>query len=102
MVILEKGKKLGEGSVKEVLSATASFELAADNMDLLRLQLEQHENVSEVYDEKGFLIATLTKELRTDEMNKYLSDKGIYLTHLTQRKRTLEKYFLELLSDNNA
>lgn len=102
VVILEKGKKLGEGSVKEVLSATASFELAADNMDLLQLQLEQHEDVSEVHNEKDLLIATLTKELRADEMNKYLSEKGIYLTHLAQRKRTLEKYFLELLSDNNA
>jgi len=102
VVILEKGKKLGEGSVKEALSATTSFELAADNMDLLRLQLEQHAAVSEVHNEKGLLIATLAKELRADEVNKYLSDKGIYLTHLAQRTRTLEKYFLELLSDNNA
>ena len=102
VVILEKGKKLGEGSVGEVLSATEAMELAAENMEELRLLLERNESVSEVHDEKGLLIAMLKKDFRTDEMNKYLTENGIYVTHLAQRKRTLEKYFFELLNENNG
>ena len=34
------------------------------------------------------------------KVNDYLQQKGITLTHLSERKRTLEQHFLELLKDN--
>lgn len=102
VVILERGKKLGEGSVNEVLSSKESLEVAAEDMGGLKNLLEKHPNVSEVLPEKGLLVATLMDEMKPDVMNRYLSEQGIYVTHLSQRKKSLENYFLELLSENNV
>ena len=40
-------------------------------------------------------------DLTPDLLNRRLSDQGIYLTHLAVRNKSLEKYFLELLSDGH-
>jgi ABC-2 type transport system ATP-binding protein len=34
------------------------------------------------------------------EINRFLFSNGIVLTHLSERKRSLEQHFLELLKDN--
>lgn len=102
VVILEKGKKLGDGNVGEVLSASAAFELAASDMSALRTALELSGYFSDINMEKKMLIATLEKEIKPDELNKYLVEKGIYVTHLAERKKSLEKYFLGLLSKSDV
>jgi len=102
VVILERGKKLGDGNVTEVLSSSAAFELAAENMDDLNFALIQSGFFAEVKMENDFLIATIEKEITASELNKFLSSKGIYVTHLARRKQSLEKYFLDLLTENNV
>jgi len=102
VVILERGKKLGDGNVGQVLSSSAAFELAAENMDDLNFALIQSGFFTEVKPEKEFLIAIFDKEISAADLNKYLSEKGIYITHLASRKQSLEKYFLDLLTENNA
>ena len=102
VVILERGKKLGDGNVGQVLSSSAAFELAAENMDELNFALIQSGFFTEVKPEKEFLIAIFDKEITAADINKYLSEKGIYITHLASRKQSLEKYFLDLLTENNA
>jgi ABC-2 type transport system ATP-binding protein len=102
VVILERGQKRGEGRVGEVLSTNEALELSAVNMDKLQTLLDQHEKVLEVRLDKDLLIASLKEEMKPDEINMFLAENGIYLTHLAQRKKTLENYFLEMLSDKNA
>ncbi len=102
VVILDKGKKLGDGKVSQVLNDSPSVELAADNLDQLRSSLEEISWFSEIREEDGMLIAHLKQEIAPGELNKFLVDQGIYLNHLAMRKQSLEKYFFNLLSGNDA
>jgi len=102
VVVLEKGKKLSEGNVNEALSSSLAFELAASDMQLLRNTLEQTGYFSKITEENKLLIATLLKDIKADELNKMLVKKGVFLTHLARRKKSLEKYFLDVLNEKNA
>ncbi len=102
VVILSKGERISGGKVSEVLSASPALELAAENMDQLKLVLEQSDLFTEIKTENELLIASMEKNINPAELNKILTEKGIFLTHLNLRKISLEKYFLELLSDNNV
>lgn len=102
VVILQKGKKKGDGRVTEVLSASAAFEIAAENLEELRKVLSENGSFSEIILENDLLVATIEKEITVAELNKFLVEKGIYATHLALRKKSLEKYFLDLLADKHA
>jgi ABC-2 type transport system ATP-binding protein len=102
VVILQKGKKKGDGRVSEVLSSSPSFELASDNLDELKTALIENGSFLSVNRENDILVAVVEKEIKADELNKFLVKKGIYLTHLTQRKKSLENYFLDLLADKHV
>ena len=47
----------------------------------------------------GKLIATLNRNVTAKEMNEFLFDKGIILSHLVKRKPSLEQQFLTLTND---
>lgn len=100
VVVLENGKKLSEGNVKEVLSASAAYELAAADMEALKVILDDTGNFPEIKKENGMWVCTLSKEINADELNRLVSARGIYLTHLSLRKKSLEKYFLDILNGN--
>ncbi len=102
VVVLEKGKKLHAGRVSDVLSSSVIMELAAYNMDNLQQALEEEEFVSAIRFENDLLIAELTRKVEPAEINRLLANKGIYVSHLTSRKKSLENYFLELLSEQNV
>ena len=102
VIVLEKGKKITDGNVKEVLNEKPAFELASDDNSLLKRVLEETGWFSDVVLEGDYVIATIKDQISASSLNKVLTRKDIYLTHLTQRKESLEKYFLDLLSNNNV
>ncbi|MCU0370157.1 MAG: ATP-binding cassette domain-containing protein [Bacteroidales bacterium] len=97
MAVLEKGKKLFSGSVNEVLNDAQWVELAAENMAALELALKQVDFVENIQEEGEKYIIKLRTEIGQAELNRFFFNKGIVLTHLALRKKSLEKYFLELL-----
>jgi ABC-type multidrug transport system ATPase subunit len=97
MAVLEKGKKLFSGPVDEVLNIAQWVELAADNMAALQLALKQVDFIDNIQEEGDKYIVKLKSTISQAELNKFFFGKGIILTHLALRKKSLEKYFLELL-----
>jgi ABC-2 type transport system ATP-binding protein len=97
MAVLEKGKKLFSGPVDEVLNVAQWVELAADNMAALQLSLKQADFVDNIQEEGDKYIVKLKSVIGQAELNSFFFTKGIVLTHLALRKKSLEKYFLELL-----
>lgn len=97
MAVLERGKKLFSGPVDEVLNDAQWVELAADNMAGLQTVLKQVDFVENIQEEGEKYIIKLKKEISQAELNSYFYNHGIVLTHLALRKKSLEKYFLELL-----
>jgi len=97
VAVLEKGKKLYSGRVDEVLNQSHWVELAAENMAALQIALEHTEFVDNIQEEGDKYIIKLKSTVSQAELNAYFFSKGIVLTHLAQRRQSLEKYFLELL-----
>lgn len=97
VAVLEKGKKLYAGAVSEVLNDARWVELAAENMAGLQLILKQTDFVENIQEEGDKYVIKLNKNVGQAELNSLFFSKGIVLTHLALRKKSLEKYFLELL-----
>jgi len=102
VVILDKGKSLHSGRVDDVLNSSSKLELKSDDMPALSDAIRQFDFVGESKMDKDLLILSLTKEVEPSDVNKKLSEQGIYLSHISLKKRSLESYFLELLSEKNV
>ena len=99
VVVLRKGEKLYSGRVDEMISSHGFFELKCNKQDELIQLLENNENFKSVKLEEDLITAFLNEPMKSEDFNKYLFDKGIILTHLVQRKESLEEQFLQL-TDN--
>lgn len=96
VVVIRKGKKLYSGRVDEMTASNGYFELQADNNQTLVQLLKNHDAIESIKEENGILIANLNTELAASEINKFLFDNGISVSHLVKRKPSLEQQFLDL------
>ena len=100
VVVLRKGEKLYSGRVDEMISSHGFFELKCNKQDELIQLLENNPTFKSIKLEGDLITAFLNKPLKSEDFNKQLFEKGIVLTHLVQRKESLEEQFLQL-TDNN-
>lgn len=100
VAVLKKGIKLFSGRVSDVLNMTDTVEISSDNMDILIKALKESGSVTDIIRDTEFLTAKLNSGMTTYHLNKYLIDKGIIITHLAKRRKTLEDQFLELLTES--
>src|SRR5690606_26572525 len=95
--VLKKGKKIYESSVKEAMAQKQQVEIAADDMESLKSALEEFDHISEIKNEGDLLSIKLSNTTGTTELNRFLIEKGIVLSHLAERKSSLEQKFLKIL-----
>ncbi len=100
VVVLRKGVKLYSGRVDEMISSHGFFELKCSNQKALLDVIEKDPVFGKVKTEDDLVTAFLNEPLSSEDFNKQLFEKGIVLTHLVQRKESLEEQFLQL-TDNN-
>ena len=102
VVIIRKGVKLYSGPVDEMNASHGFFELRAK--DLVRLQelLEKHESFGKVTQKNNILTAFLNEPLDAEQLNTYLFENGLVLSHLIKRKESLEEQFLQLTNQISA
>ncbi|WP_298497260.1 ATP-binding cassette domain-containing protein [uncultured Algibacter sp.] len=100
VVVLRKGVKLYSGRVDEMISSHGFFELKSNKEHELVTLLENHKSFGKIKIQDNLVTAFLTEPMKSEDFNKYLFDQGIILTHLVQRKESLEEQFLQL-TDNN-
>ncbi len=101
VAVLSKGTKLFEGRVSEVLAVSDSYELGADDRDKLAAALAEFPGFRSQAGLEGKLQVWFEKEVDPGEINRFCHEKGIILTHLAERKRSLEQHFLELLNNQH-
>lgn len=99
VLVLSKGVMLFSGNVKDVLAVSDSIEMAATDMQGLSRAIAEFPGYSSVTDLNGILQVHFSNNVNTSEINSFLFQKGISLNHLTEKKRSLEQHFLELLQD---
>ncbi len=97
VAVLNKGKILYSGGVKEVLSDSSWVEVAGKKMQGLKLGLENCAFVASVQEEDDKYLVQLEEGKNPGDLNEWLVSKKIFVDHLSVRRKTLENYFLELL-----
>ena len=101
VAVLAKGKKLFDGNVSEVLSVSDSFEIAGKDLTELERLTKDHPKFLDLTRNNERIIVHLKDQVKPDELNRYFTEKGFFLSHLAEKKRTLEQHFLELLNQNH-
>lgn len=101
VVVIREGIKLYSGTVDEMVASHGLFELKVDaeSEKLIEL-LTKFEGIASIKTEDEKIIATLNKPVLASEINSYLFQNGIVLTHLVKRKPSLEQQFLTLTNKN--
>jgi ABC-2 type transport system ATP-binding protein len=97
VAVLRNGKKLFDGQVGEVLGSSDTVEISSNNMMLLETTLQENRDVTNLRREGKFLVMNLKRNITTHELSSYLVEKEIVVTHLVNRKRSLEEQFIEIL-----
>ncbi len=101
VLVLEKGKMRYAGPVNEALGNALIVEVAADVPEKLEQALKHVREVKSIAMQNGFFVLELEKSLTPGKLNRLLAGQGIFLTHLALRNKSLENYFLELLSKHH-
>lgn len=98
--VLRRGQLIHTGSVEEVLRQNNQIEISADELPPLRWALQDMNWYSEMREEEGKLLLTVRDGVSPAEVNRLMMDKGITLSHLTERRSNLEEQFLNILREN--
>jgi len=96
VVVIRNGIKLYSGRVDEMTATNGLFEIKTDDLDSLKLALEDHPAIGKITSNEDLLIANLETPLSASELNSYLFNNNIILSHLVKRKPSLEQQFLDL------
>ncbi len=101
VVVIRNGIKLYSGRVDEMTASNGMIDFKTDtNESLLIDLLEKHEAILSVAKEGELITATLDKEVGAAEMNAYLFNNGVTVSHMVKRKPSLEQQFLHLTNNN--
>lgn len=101
VLVLRKGVILYAGLVDGMSANEVFFELQADDMDHLINVLRTHPATRKIVKDQGKILFYLEENLEASELNRFLFEKNISLTHLVKRKNSLEEQFLELTEKNS-
>ena len=96
--VLRKGTLMHCGLVDEVGKGEEVVEVQAFHDDLFVL-LQEFAGSASIKKENGVFQVTMKENFHSLDLNKFLFEKGIVASHLSTRKKTLEKQFLEILAE---
>jgi len=101
VVILDHGKNMYCGSVDAILTESPLIEVSADDLEKLFSALSDFPRIRSFYQEAEKVIVMLEDESNSSELNEFLMNNGVVVNHLCYRKKSLEKHFLQVLSQTN-
>ena len=96
--VLKRGRRIYSGRVDEALSGTDTIEVAAADLEQLQQLARQFPHTQQVQRENGVLRVRLHSDKNSTDLNRFLIEQGVVVSHLSQRTKSLEQQFLELLS----
>lgn len=98
--ILKKGNMIYSGPISDVGQGEITVEVNADVENLNDI-LVSFSGTASVTRENGVYLISMRDGFHGKELNEYLFKQGITATHLVTKKKSLEKQFLEILSESH-
>jgi len=96
--ILKAGNLLTYGNVNEILSEDVILEMSSDDVEFLKSIIESISGLKFLEAAKKNILVKVTDEsLSAGVVNKLLHEKGVILSHLQTKKKSLEDQFLEIV-----
>ena len=100
VAIIQKGDLKAVGSVKDILDTKTLdetiIELAADDLDALESVVQQMSGVLETQVINNHLQAVFSNGITAQDVNRFCFEKGIVLSKLNVKRKSLESTFLEI------
>jgi ABC-2 type transport system ATP-binding protein len=96
--VLRKGKLMHSGPVDEVGKGEETVEVMAYHDDL-SIYLQEFVGSGTIKREEGVYQVMMKDGFHSQDLNKFLFEKGIITSHLITKKKSLEKQFLEILAE---
>jgi ABC-type multidrug transport system ATPase subunit len=96
--VLRKGKLMHSGPVDDVGKGEETVEVMAFHDDL-SVYLQEFVGSASIKREDGLYQVMMKDGFHSQDLNKFLFEKGITTSHLVTKKKSLEKQFLEILSE---
>jgi len=96
VAILKRGNLLLSGPVDEVLLSEDQLEVRAHDMEALQQVLQAMMGIKKIRLSDGTLQLATDEGVGPADVNQYCISKGIVLSHLLLRKKSLESKFMEL------
>ncbi len=98
VVVINAGKKMFSGKVKDVLNMQHSIEISSPDTEKLYMALQSYPGIKEVKKVDDRFVVSFSDCFDSTALNRYCFEKGIALSHLSVIHKTLEKQFLEILN----
>lgn len=96
--VLRKGTLVHSGPVDDVGRGEEHVEVIAFHDDIAVI-LENFSGSLSVKKEEHQFVMKMKEGFHSQDLNRYLFEKGIVVTHLITQKKSLEKQFLEILAE---
>jgi ABC-type multidrug transport system ATPase subunit len=97
--VLKRGVLMHVGPVDDVGKGSETVEVNAEIENLNEILLN-FSGTSSINRENGNFQVALREGFRSKDLNQFLFDKGVIASHLVTKKKSLEKMFLEILSES--
>lgn len=101
VAIIKQGSLLATGTVGSIISDDIIIEVGADDLEGLRNAFEGIPGLRNMEIKDKMLILSIANDFSAAELNKIAMDKGILLSHLNKKTKSLESEFLEITASKN-
>ncbi len=96
VAIIKQGNLLANGEVGAILSNDRQVDIGAEDLGRLREVLSNFPGVNSISEKGKLLQLQVSQELSAVELNKLAFDKGMIISHLVMKPKSLESEFLEI------
>lgn len=101
VTVLKNGKKLFSGKITDIIHSSVILEISGPDLSSIFEALSNTDLVEKVNIENDLVLAVMKEGIESSELNKFLLEKGISVSSISLKKKSLENYFLELLAESN-
>jgi len=99
VLVLRYGEMLYNGTVEGMTNKSGYFEMICSDNTLLKKIIIETFETEKIDEQDGKVIVYFKETISGEKINKNLSEKGIFLSHLVNKKVSLEEQFLKLTNN---